>query len=164
MKKFTVLVLVLMSVLLIAAPAQAQKPVWGDMYLEFNLAWPGPSTTIPDWTGTVTINGVEYGMLFFNFWSGKPFDFPFKGSEKHPVIFFGERWEIYDMVTGGLLLMGYDEGVTTSVNSKFRMNGFVAEAFGVFAGLEGRNVHMSGTYTSHPFGAPHIATGPFRIN
>lgn len=163
MKKFTVLVLVLMSVLLIAAPVQAKKPLYGEMDLVFNPLWPGPSETIPDWTGTITINGMDYGMVFFNFWSGKPFANPFKGNPDKPVIFFGERWEIFDWDTGELLLWGYDEGVSTSVNNTFRMNGIVIGAFGPFAGWEGRKVHMSGVIVPDSTGLT-ITDGPFRIN
>ena len=164
MKKLMTLLSVFVLIVVTAPPVQANQPLYGEMNLEFNLAWPGPSETIPDWFGTITINGIEYGMLFYNFWTGKPFANPFKGNVDHPTIFFGERWEISDLATGELLLWGYDDGVTTVVNNKFRMNGNVVGAFGIFEGWEGRSVHMSGVIEWYPFGAPHFAVGPFRIN
>jgi hypothetical protein len=164
MKRLVSLITVFMLVLLPAIPANAQPPLYGEMNLEYNLDWAGPSLIVPDWEGTITIDSIQYGMVFYNFWSGKPFAFPFKGSADQPVIFFGEKWEIYDLGTGITLMWGFDEGVSTSVNSKFRMNGSVEYATGVFDGWQGRTVHMSGIIELYPFGAPHFAVGPFRIN
>ena len=155
--------------------ASSEKPLYGEMELEFNLSWVlvGPNDTIPDWVGTVTIDGSEYPMAFFNIGLGNPFVEPLEGR----VIFFGEIWRIYNwmifdpvsqILLGDVLLWGYDEGVVTSANSKYQMNGNVEEALGTFAEWEGRNVHMSGIiewYVSGPAaGAPHFAPGTFRIN
>lgn len=160
MKKLASLVLVLMLLLFAAIPAEAKQPLYGEVWLEFNLAWPGPQGDIPDWIGTIIIDGVEYDMLFFNLGSGKAFVDPFRGT----VIFFGEIWKVFDPDSGELLLWGDDEGVTTTANSKYRMNGNVYGAFGRFTGLEGRKVHISGVIEWYPFGAPHFAPGTFRIN
>ncbi len=170
MKSFASLAVVLTLVLQPAIPAQADQPLYGDMDLEFNLGWPGPNTTVPVWIGTVMIDGSQYGMVFFNVGSGKPFVDRVQGN----VAFFGEIWVIYDWITfnfdtqeflhGEVLLWGVDEGVTTRANSKYRMNGSVEGAFGIFEQWDGRNVHMSGTIEFYPFGAPHFAPGVFRIN
>lgn len=186
LKKISVVVLVLaFSLALVAVvPIQAKKPLYGEMFLEFNLAWSGYQTDVPDWVGSITIDGKEYGMLFFAFWTGKPFDDPAHGM----AFFFGEIWAIYDMdglefpvIPNGepgdwaywvptndpaeLVMWGYDEGITNMANTKFHMSGNVVEAFGDFSMWEGRNVHMSGTiewYEEIP--APHFAPGIFRIN
>ena len=69
-----VCLVVLLSTLSMPA-ASARKPLRGTMDLEFNLLWPGPQQTdIPDWVGTITIDGAEYGMAFFAIGSGKAFD------------------------------------------------------------------------------------------
>ena len=167
MKKLMSLAIVFMLVLLSAIPAQAEKPLYGEMELEFNL---GRIAGSPAWVGEITIDGSPYPMAFFNIGSGKPFVVPAKGS----VVFFGEIWKIYDWMTfdfvsqtlveGPVLLWGTDEGVVTFANGKYRMNGSVEGASGNFVGWEGRNVHMSGAIEFYPFGAPHFGPGTFRIN
>jgi hypothetical protein len=166
-KKFFLSVFVL--VLLPTMPAQAEQPIYGEMDLEFNLLWAGPSPSVPEWVGTVTIDGNEHGMVFFNIGTGKPFAIPAQGN----AFFFGEIWVIYDWITfdfgtgafahGDELLWGHDSGVVT-VNDKYRMNGNVEAAFGIYEGLGGRTVHMSGLIEWYPFGAPQYAPGTFRIN
>ena len=177
MKKLTSLAMIFMLVLLPAIPANADKPLYGVMDLEFNLGWPGPQDAIPDWFGVITIDGEEYPMAFFNIGTGKPFVDP----SKQPllalgghVIFFGEIWKIYEsasfdfdtqeLVEGPVLLEGTDEGVVTLANSTYRMNGRVEEASLPFEDREGRNVHMSGIIEWHTFGAPNFAPGTLRIN
>lgn len=169
-----------MIALLVAAfalPAEAKRPLTGEMDLQFNLAWPGPQTEVPDWVGTITIDGVEYGMAFFNTGSGKPFvDNPSDN------VFFEETWVIYDELTfafegfvltefepGDVVLSGYDRGIVTIPNSRYHMNGDVRVADGDFGGWLGRNVYMSGDIvwgdgTLYPPGAPQHAPGVFRIN
>lgn len=134
------------------------------------MLWPGPQTDIPDWVGTITIHGSEYGMAFFCFGSGKAFDDFLKGE----VHFFEEIWVIYDWMTfdfetqeleyGEILLLGYDFGQTNIANSRYRMNGVVEEAFGDFAAWQGYTVHMSGEIIWSGPGVPHYAPGIFRIN
>jgi len=170
MKKLMLLAMVFMLVLLPAIPANAEKPLYGVMDLEFNLGWSVPSSSIPEWVGTITIDDDPYGMAFFNSDSGKPFGDPFTGS----VLFFGEIWVIYEWVDfdfdtqelshGDVLLWGYDEGLVTLTNSTYRMNGRVEEASPPFEDREGRNVHMSGIIEWYTFGAPHFAPGTLRIN
>ena len=160
-----------------AAPAEAKRPLYGEMDLQFNLAWPGPQTEVPDWVGTITIDGDVYGMAFFNTGSGKPFD-----DNPSDVVFFEETWVIYDELTfvfdgfvldefepGDVVLSGYDRGIVTIPNSWYHMNGDVRVADGDFIRSLGRNVHMSGDIvwgdgTVYPLGAPQYAPGVFRIN
>jgi hypothetical protein len=153
-----VLAMAITLAIILVAPAQAKKPLIGIMDLEFNLAWSGPSTTIPEWEGTITFDGIVfYDMKFFNIGTGKEGD-----QDPGKTLHFGEIWKIWD--DGALILQGTDEGVVSLVNSKYRMNGVVEDASGPFAGWEGRNVHMSGIIEWYPFGAPHFAPGVFRIN
>ncbi|MFW9968281.1 MAG: hypothetical protein ACFFEA_14085 [Candidatus Thorarchaeota archaeon] len=178
------LVLTFTIALVSVSPVQAKRQIFGTMDLEFNLGWPGYGTEIPDWVGTIEINGETYGMLFFAFWTGKPFDDPAKGM----AFFFGEIWAIYDMDvasfpgipngdTGewaqllpannpdGLVVWGHDEGVTNMANTKYHMTGSVEYAGDPFTKWAGRNVYMSGLiewYEDIP--APHYAPGEFRIN
>lgn len=170
--------------------AQAKEPLIGTMDLEYNLGCPGPQAEIPDWVGTITIDGEEYGMLFFAIGSGKAFDDAWVGK----IHFFEEIWAIYDLddvdfpvIPNGdpnaweywlpsnnpveLVLWGYDKGQTNIQTSKYHMNGFVEEAFGDFSMWEGRSVHMSGVIEwqnlgtpEDPIMAPHYAPGEFRIN
>ena len=174
-KKLTTLSLLIAGLSLVGlTPVGADAPTYGDMDLQFDLGWSGPSDVAPIWVGTVTIDDVEYGMAFFNIGSGKPFD-----ADPNPnVAFFGEIWKVYEglefefdengvltgFVEGEVLLWGYDEGVVTFANSKYRMNGSVEGASGPFAALEGYNVHMNGIIELYPFGAPQFAPGTLRIN
>lgn len=164
---FGLIALVMMS---LVTPAEAKKPLSGEMVLGFNLTWTEPQTEVPVWVGTVTLDGVEYGMAFFNVGTGKPFD----ESPSPAVSFFEEVWEIYDVDTGvmnpsgfergDIVMKGPDAGVVSFNNNKYRMNGSVGEAFGDFSGWAGRNVHMSGTISFYDFGAPQFAPGTFRVN
>jgi hypothetical protein len=152
----------------------AKKPLYGTTDLQFNLGFPGPQTEIPVWLGTINIDNEEYGMIFFNIGSGKSFvDTP---SESNT--FFGEIWVIFEWIeiefdefgalaswnAGPKVLLGTDEGVVTFKNDKYRMNGEVTEAYGIFSGWIGRSVYMNGIIQWYPFGAPQYAPGEFRIN
>jgi hypothetical protein len=175
-KKFITLILVISFLTLVPplATVSAKKPLIGIMDLQFNLAWPGPQDEIPDWIGTITIDGEEYGMAFFAIGSGKPFE----TDPSTSVHFFEEIYEIYFDLTyafdndGNLIvfepseiaLWGYDVGITNMVNSKYHMKGNVEDADGDFEKWIGRNVFMSGIIEWYPFGAPYLAPGTFRIN
>jgi len=173
----TSILLALTITLGVVAPANAKTPLVGTMDLQFNLAWPGPSVEVPDWVGTVTIDGVEYGMAFFNTGTGKPFD----SQPSDGVIFFEETWVIYqdlhfafeeieagfiltEFEPGEVLLSGYDSGVVVLANGSYRMNGFVEEAYDPYASWLGRQVHMSGTVLFSAQGAPNFAPGMIRLN
>ena len=176
MRKKLISVLLVISFLTLVstiAAVNAKTPLIGTMDLQFNLAWPGYSDTIPDWVGTITIDGEEYGMAFFCIGSGKPFD-----PGPLNVIFFGEIYVIYDELyftfdgdgnlddfePGDIVLWGYDEGITNLANSKYHMTANVEEANGIFSQWLGRNVFMSGVIEWYPFAAPYKAPGTFRIN
>ena len=190
-KAFSILSLALAFTLALlpVITAQAKEPPIGAMDLEYNLGCPGPQDEIPDWVGAITINGEEYGMLFFAIGSGKAFDDAWKGK----IHFFEEIWAIYDLDDGfpaipsddpddwayflpknnpdELVLWGYDYGQTNIQTSKYHMNGNVEEASEPFTGWEGRSVHMSGVIEwqvietpEGPVSAPHYAPGTFRIN
>lgn len=170
-----VLAIVVVLFLGTTAPLNAKSPVTGEMDLQFNLAWPGPQTDIPDWVGTLTIDGDEYGMAFFLIGTGKPF------AGDHVTgnaSFFGEIWRVYDGIDlgfdefgnlaefspGPIILWGYDAGMVSLANSKYHMNGSVEYAAEAFAGWLGRSVHMSGVIEWYDFGAPQYAPGVFRVN
>jgi hypothetical protein len=170
------LALVFSLALVLITPVQAKRPLIGQMDLQFNLAWPGPQKDIPDWVGTITLNNTEYGMAFFCYGSGKPFDTDPPGLSVH---FFAEIWTIYEWLEyefdengcltvfnrGPMVLNGTDEGITSLINTKYHMTGKVTEAFAPFTIWHDRNVYMSGLiewYEDIP--APHFAPGTFRIN
>lgn len=157
----------------VALTIDAKKPLVGSTTAQFNLGFPGPQTEIPVWIGHITIDGEIYGIAFFNVGSGKPFDDGWKGT----TVFFGEVWVIYDTINinfengvlvswnhGDILLWGTFEGIVTTSNSKFLIDGTVEEAFDSFSIWTGRHVHMSGTLEFYPFGAPQYAFGTFQIN
>ena len=175
-KKITSVILVFFFLTLVStiAAVDAKKPLYGDMKLQFHKGWPGPQPDIPDWIGTITIDGVEYGMAFFAIGSGKPFD----ADPSLSVHFFEEIYVIYselyftfdeagylvDFEPGAIALWGYDVGITNMINSKYHMTGNVEEAFGDFSQWIGRNVFMSGVIEWYPDGWPQYAPGTFRIN
>ena len=129
---------------------------------------------VPDWVGTVTIDGTEYGMAFFAIGTGKPF----AADPSTSVHFFEEIWTVYasldyefdadgvltTFTPGAVVLAGPDSGITNMVNSKYHMTGEVAEASGAFATLVGRPVFMSGVIDWYPSGAPQYAPGELRIH
>ena len=133
-----------------AGTAQAKKPLRGTMEAEFNTAWKEPSLVIPIWVGSIYIEGTEYDIIFYNI------GLYVKGNANH----FEEIWEIWDGEV--LILGGYDKGVTTPANGKFRMNGIVEEASGDWETYIGRNVHMSGTIFL--WMEPWECEGTLRIN
>jgi hypothetical protein len=170
-------VVLLLAVALAAAwavPASAEAPLIGQMDLQFNKAWPGPQAEIPDWVGTITIDGDEYGMAFFALGTGKPFE----TDPSTSVHFFEEIWTIYDEVDfafnaaseltrfepGDVVLSGSDYGISNLVNLKYHMNGRVNDAAGPFAEWLGRSVHMSGVLEGFPDQVEWYAPGVLRIN
>lgn len=172
-RKISVLLgLMAVLVMALAAPAQALRPLRGEMALQFNLAAAGPSEVVPGWVGTIDLDGQVYGMAFFNTGTGKPF-----AEQPADNVFFAETWVIYETLDfsfnpdgtlgvfepGRVLLSGDDRGITNVHNSKYHMNGQVLVAEPPFEQLLGRNVHMSGDIVWYDFGAPHFAPGTFRV-
>ncbi|MFX0172679.1 MAG: hypothetical protein ACFE9L_12235, partial [Candidatus Hodarchaeota archaeon] len=132
-----------------------------------------PQDEIPDWIGTITIDGNEYGMAFFAIGTGKLFYDQNNGK----AYFFGEIWEIYESINyrfkdgvltkfkpGNIVLKGTDEGTTNLQNNNYVMNGIVTKTNKDFANWLGHNVHMSGEIIWYDFGAPHYAPGTFQLN
>ena len=175
-------------------PVLAKRPLYGEMTLDFNLGWFlfGPQDGVPDWVGTIEIDGETYGMLFFAIGSGKPFDVDPPGK----VHFFGEIWAIYEtsdfpalpdeiplpgekdgieqawaqwLDTAPVVMWGYDRGITNKQNAKYHMTGNVEAANANtdpeydFTMLEGRQVYMNGIIIWDG-GLPSEAPGIFRIN
>jgi hypothetical protein len=155
------------------ASAAAKSPARGTMDLQFNLAWPGPQAEVPDWVGTITFDGDEYGMAFFALGTGKPFD----ADPSTSVHFFHETYVIYESLDyafdadgdltrfdpGPVVMAGPDTGLTNMVDSRYHMTGRVATASGPFEGSLGRHVYMSGLIEWYPFGAPQYAPGELRV-
>jgi hypothetical protein len=177
--------IVFMLVLLPAMAVQAKQPLYGTTYFEFNLGLfdVGLQDEVCAWVGTITLDGEEYGAVWWNIGSGKAFDDQFKGK----ISFFEETWAIYDTDfdftsllpsndpadwaywlpinnPAELVLRGNDKGQTNGQTSAYHMSGTVEEAFGIFTMWEGRSLHMSGIIIWYDFGAPHFGPGIIRIN
>jgi hypothetical protein len=170
-KVIAALVVVTVVALLPATASASVEPRTGDIQLDWNLCWEEPGSEVPDWVGTVTIGGDTYGMAFFYLDSGKPFSDDPAVHSTGMAGFFGEIWRIYDdpiPVEEGCPLpdpedvaaWGYDTGVVSLANFKYRMNGSVEEAFGALESWAGRNIHMSGDIGPDFLTAP----GELRVN
>lgn len=172
MKKLCSILAVLFIVpLFVAAPAGAEQPLRGEMDLYFNTSFnpfaPECETNIT-WAGTITIDEVTYGMAFF----------PTASGETGKAFHFEEIWTVYEepfdffggplaaCPSSDIVLEGYDSGVT-SPNAKYRMSGAVElpdDALDIFAAWDGRRVHMDGDITFDAAGNPLTAPGVFRLN
>lgn len=146
------------------AVAPAKRALWGTAYSTFNMGFFADPTR-PSWIGTVTIDDVEYGMVFYSLGAA------YRGRSFH----FEERWELYSWVdfdfvtqaltTGDLLMWGLNEGVEAPPpGNHFESSGRVEEAFGVFSMWKGRHLHAVGTVLFDSDGNPLSATGTFRWN
>jgi hypothetical protein len=114
------------------------------------------------WNGTVDFGGgAIYGLTFT---SNEPPMVRGQSShfEEEFVIYkLGKEWDDPDFV----YLKGWNTGVVSNANNKFRANGEITEAYGPFDGWLGRKVHISGIVTNLPDGSmPESASGTFRIN
>ena len=132
------------------------------MVVNFNPAfWDNPvENTI--WEGT--ISGDIDGTM--KFWATGPD--PAKDLGNPPtffwqVHFFTEYWEI---TTEDGMIGGIDKGNTGYSNWKFRMNGEVTVATGIYADLVGHKVHMNGQieWTPGLVFVEGVAIGPVLIN
>jgi hypothetical protein len=108
-----------------AGTAQPNKPLRCE--LEMDLFW----TTPLHWEGTVT--GDIVGTITV---TELPPSFP--GKTEH----FSE---IFEIVTANGLIRGVDEGVWNMKTYKWRANGQVTEATGIWADLVGCHLHEMGT-------------------
>jgi hypothetical protein len=164
-----ILALVLMAVLTVAPASMAQEKVTGAFDLAWNGCWAGPGDEVPDWIGTVDIDGDVYDMLFFNLGDGSPPNHDRAGS-------FIEIWAIYDGLEltydeecatetyeGDLVMWGHDAGVSDFDAKEYTMTGTVVEAFGDYADLTGQSLAMHGTFTLDADGNPLTAPGVLEI-
>jgi hypothetical protein len=152
---------------------QSAASLRGTMELRHSFGPPNSQGVKLNWVGHITIDGVEYGMLFYNHGTGKPFNTQNPGNN----VFFGEKWYIYESIDfqfddqgvatildkGPVLLSGNDQGVVSLANFLYRMNGQVEVANGIFQDWLGYHVHMSGEIL-FANGAPSQAPGVFQID
>ena len=153
---------------------QSVQPLYGTADTQFNLGFPGPQDEIPDWVGHININGVNYGIVFYNLGTGKSLN----NKADVNTVFFTEQWVVFSSIDihfndqgvltdwshGSIVMSGDDTGVVSIANSHYVMNGEVRVANGIFNIYQGHTVHISGTVQWYDFGAPQFAHGPFRIN
>jgi hypothetical protein len=158
---------------LAAAPAvSAQDKITGDYDLDWNTCWPGPQDEVPDWVGTVDIDGDVHDLIFFILGDGRP---PGQDPPEGSLAFI-EIWAVYDGLAiaydeecavesfqGELLMWGHDAGMSDLEAQEYAMTGYVAEAFGDYADLAGKDVVMSGTFTLDDEGNFLTAPGAFEI-
>jgi hypothetical protein len=200
-KLFLLLAIVVVLSLMIIVPVNAKKPapsLSGAMELGFNVgfdrdvvpAYPEEDVVCPEgvtWAGTVTLDGVAYGMVFFPIDGGR-----FTGKARH----FVEVWRVYaepfDFTPGlplvcpssDVVLEGTDKGVWAPnppkeiddppfvAQAKYRMSGSVHYAAPPFSDWDGRRVHMSGYVRFIEIDVPGVglvqvpaaAPGTFRLN
>jgi hypothetical protein len=161
--------LVLTAVLALAPASMAQDKVTGAFDLTWNGCWEGPNDEVPDWIGTIDIDGDVHDMVFFNLGDGRPPNNDLDGA-------FIEIWAVYDGLEiaygeecatetyeGDLVMWGHDAGVSDFEAQTYSMAGTVVEAFGDYADLAGQPVAMSGTFTLSDEGAPLTAPGVLEI-
>ena len=164
--------LVLVAVLAIAPATLAQDKVQGEYDLAWNECWPGPQDAVPDWVGTIDIDGNVHDFVFFFLGDGRP---PGQDPPEGRMAFI-EIWAIYDGLNiaydeecaveayeGDLVMWGHDAGVSNLEAQEYAMTGYVAEAFGDYADLAGADVAMSGTFTMDEEGNFLTAPGALEI-
>lgn len=165
--------LVLMAVLAVAPATVAQDKVTGEFDLSWNGCWQGPGDELPDWIGTVDIDGSVHDMVFFNLGDGRP---PLSQDPPEGSGAFIEIWAVYDGLEisydeecatetyeGDLVMWGHDAGLSDYVAQEYAMTGTIVEAFGDYADLAGSTVAMNGTFTVDEDGNPLTAPGVLEI-
>lgn len=153
--------LVLMAVLAVAPATMAQDKVTGDVSLTWNDCWAQPGDEVPDWIGTIELDGNAYDMVFFNLGDGRPPN----ADLAEPLGAFIEIWAVYDGLEiafdeacavesyqGDLVMWGHDAGVSDHGASEYAMTGSVVEAIGDYADLAGQPLFMSGTFFENDAG------------
>ena len=171
-KLLTSLSLTLMAVLAVAPATMAQDKVTGAYELDWNTCWPGPQDEVPDWVGTIDLDGNAYDMIFFYLGDGRP---PGQDLPEGQGAFI-EIWAIYDGLEmtfddecaletfeGDLVMYGHDAGVSDYDAKEYAMTGYIVEAFGDYADHTGSDVSMSGTFTTDEEGNPLTAPGVLEI-
>lgn len=166
--------LALTASLTLAPAVMAEDAVTGT----FDLTWNEcitelPNQDVPDWLGTIDIDGKAYDMAFFNLGMGRP---PGEELGENSPSFI-EVWAIYDglevafdpecaMTTyeGEMAMWGHDYGTADIEASTFEMTGTVAEAYGEFADLVGHEIEMNGSFYIDPETELEKAPGEFRVS
>ena len=146
-----ILALVLMAVLTVAPASMAQEKVTGEFDLTWNGCWEGPTDEIPDWIGTIDIDGDVYDMLFFNLGDGRPPNHDLAA----PLGPFIEIRAVYDGLEiafdeecvmeafeGDMVMWGHDAGVSDSDAKEYAMTDTVVGAYGDYADLTGESLVM----------------------
>ena len=64
---------------------------------------------------------------------------------------------------GDLVMWGHDAGLSQYDAQEYAMSGYVVEALGDYADLAGKDVAMSGTFTTDDDGNPLTAPGVLEI-
>ena len=162
------------AALVVTPVAMAETSLSGEMDLKWNTCYGAPpSEEIPDWIGTVELDGNLYDMLFFNVGTGRP---PTDRVEE-PELSVHELWAIYDGLEltfddecavetfeGDVVMWGHDYGVANFAETlDYHMAGTVLEAFGDFADLAGHPMQVNGTVVMGEAG-PEGAPGTFTVN
>lgn len=166
--------LVLIAVLALAPVAVGQDKLSGPMDLQWNACYGAPpSEEIPDWIGTVELDGKVYDVLFFNVGTGRP---PTDRVEA-PEMTAHELWAIYDGLElvfdeecavqtfeGSAVMLGHDYGrANFAEGPDYRLTGTVLEASGDFADLVGQPMEVNGIIEFSDEGAPTAAPGELVI-
>ena len=145
-----------------ANAAQLRSTMTVSFNPDFQVNPVNPSIDNAIWVGTIS-GDIDGTMLF---WAtgpdpgkdlGHPPGFPWQ------VHFFTEKWMIFN--EDGYIV-GIDKGNTGYSNWKFRMNGEVTEADGIYTDLVGHKVHMNGQieWTPGKIFDEGVAIGPVLIN
>jgi hypothetical protein len=158
----SLLALAFILVLVPAISVQSKKP------LRYECAG---SATGYGWIGEILTGDLEgatmiWVSLVLEFRGGEPF-------VDAKNVYFYEEWFIgynieYEslnggwIITGEVLLAGWDDGVTRFKNGKFTGNGAVTAAAEGYTHLIGRKEHLSGSV--YDWGPPPLFTGTVQIN
>jgi hypothetical protein len=156
------------AAMVLVPAAMAADKVTGDVELAWNECFTGPGDEVPDWVGTVDIDGDVHDMVFFNLGDGRP---PNQDPAEGTGAFI-EIWAIYDGLElayddacapqtfeGDMVMWGHDAGLSDREAQQYAMTGTVVEAFGDYADLAGQPIYMSGNFTLTDDGEPLTAPG-----